>query len=66
MILTFNGLTWDEVKDNIQYMDERLQKHIDEIDVLYDVTFIKNDIVFTFVFQHDELESVDVYKKGEL
>lgn len=66
MILTFNGLTWDEVKDNIQYMDERLQKHIDEMDVLYDVTFIKDDIIFTFVFQHDELESVDVYKKGEL
>ena len=66
MILTFNGLTWDEVKGNIQYMDERLQKYIDEMDVLYDVTFIKDDIVFTFVFQHDELESVDVYKKGEL
>lgn len=62
--IKFKGLTWEEVKDNIEYMDKSISNYMNEMDVLYDVAFVKNDIVFSFVFQYEELESITVYKKG--
>ena len=63
MQITFKDLTWDEVKENVNYIDNQLQSYINDMDVLYDVTFIKDDIMFTFIFQYDELESINVCKK---
>jgi hypothetical protein len=62
MTLTFKGLEWDEIKNNLDYMEKSLEKYMNDMDVYYDVAFVKNGIVFDFIFQYDDLESINVYK----
>ena len=62
MTLTFKGLEWDEIKNNLDYMEKSLEKYMNDMDVYYDVAFVKDGIVFDFIFQYDDLESINVYK----
>jgi hypothetical protein len=62
MILTFKGLEWDEIRNNLDYMEQSLEKYMNDMDVYYDVAFVKDGIVFDFIFQYDDLETVNVYK----
>ncbi len=73
MILTFKGLEWDEIRNNLDYMEQSLKKYMNDMDVYYDVAFVKDGIVFDFIFQkdgivfdfifqYDVLEAINVYK----
>jgi uncharacterized circularly permuted ATP-grasp superfamily protein len=62
MTLTIRDLEWQQIKDGIDYMEKSLEKYMNEMDVYYDVAFVKDGIVFDFIFQHDDLESINVYK----
>jgi hypothetical protein len=55
-------LSWSEVKDSIEFIEDKIRMLEEEVDVNYDVMFKKSDLVYSFEFQHNEIETIKVYR----
>jgi hypothetical protein len=62
MVIEFIDLSWSEVKDSIEFIEDKIRMLEEEVDVNYDVMFKKSDLVYSFEFQHNEIETIKVYR----
>ena len=64
MVIEFIDVSWDEVKDNIEFIEDRMRHFTEDIDVNYDVMFKKGDLIYYFEFQHNEIEKIKIYRSS--
>jgi hypothetical protein len=62
MVIEFTDVSWNEVKDSIEFIEDRMRHFTKDIDVNYDVMFKKGDLVYSFEFQHNEIEKIKIYR----
>ena len=62
MVIEFIDLSWSEVKDSIEFIEDKIRMLEEEVDVNYDVMFKKSDLVYSFEFQHNEIETIKIYR----
>lgn len=65
MKVVFENLTWFEVKESMKIIEKKVKDLKEEFDYNYDIVFLINGIKYIFIFQHNELEEISVYKEGE-
>jgi hypothetical protein len=62
MVIEFTDVSWSEVKDSIEFIENKIRMLEEEVDVNYDVMFKKGDLVYSFEFQHNEIETIKIYR----